>query len=181
MNQAVRVTDGNGSVTSYAYDGMGNVTTNIQQLNEDTSATTTYQYIGGSLLSSVLDAEGGNSSYTYDREGSLTSITNPNGGVTSFTYDSSGNVTREKVKGGSTHSYAYTANNLFKEKENSRGQKTEYTNDKAGRITKLTDEEGTITYTYDENGNVLTVTEEKEDGSKAVIKRTYDKANRVTS
>ena len=181
MNQAACVTDGNGSATSYEYDGMGNVTTNIQQLNKDTSATTAYQYIGGSLLSSVLDAEGGQSSYTYDKEGNVTSITNPNGGITSFTYDSNGNVTSEKVKGGSTHSYTYTANNLLKEKENSKGQKTKYIYDKAGRIIKLTDEEGTITYTYDENGNVLTVTEEKEDGRKAVIKRTYDKANRVTS
>ena len=181
MNQAVRVTDGNGSVTSYEYDGMGNITQNIRQLNKDTSATTAYQYIGGSLLSSILDAEGGQSSYTYDKEGNLTSIMNPNGGITSFTYDSSGNVTSEKVKGGSIHSYTYTANNLLKEKENSKGQKTKYTYDKTGRITGLTDEEGSIHYTYDENGNVLTVTEEKEDGSKATIKRTYDKANRVTS
>lgn len=68
-----------------------------------------------------------------------------------------------------------------KDKENSKGQKTTYSYDKAGRISKLTDEEGTITYTYDENGNVLTVTEEKADGSKTTVKRTYDKANRVTS
>ena len=177
---AISITDGNGAKTAFTYDGMGNITKKVQQLNGDTSATTTYSYVGGSLMSGVTDAESGTASYEYDSEGRLTGIKNPNGGITSFTYDANGNVTSEKVKGGSTHTYTYNASDLLKEKTNSRGQKTKYTYDKTGRIKTITDEAGTITYGYDAAGNVLTVTEETKDGKKSTITRTYDKAGRVT-
>lgn len=77
---------------------------------------------------------------------------------------------------GGTENYAYNARGLLEEKQDAKGEKTQYTYDAAGRIIKQKDALGAITYTYDKNGNILTVSDKN-----GTITRTYDAMNRVTS
>ena len=171
----VEETDAFGNSTTRDYDSMGNC---IKKVNANGYAVS-YKYLGGQLMSSSVDAMGSTSTATYDSMGNLESFTNPNGGVTSYTYDLNGNMTSESV--GDYYKVAYTYNEIGQvaTKENAKGQLTSYQYDKAGRLVSLTDELGTVSYTYDGNANVLTVTEEKKDGTKSVITRTYDALNRV--
>ena len=106
----------------------------------------------------------------------MLNITLLNGGTTTYTYDLNRNKLSESIGEDYKITYTYNDINQMASKVNSRGQKTIYEYDNAGRIISLTDELGTIAYSYDKNGNVTTITDES-----GTITREYDRLNRVIS
>lgn len=155
MNQVTSVTNVADAITEYEYDSLGNL---IKQVNQDTGAVTTYQYVGGQLMNAATDALGGKASATYNSMGDVLSFTNPNGGTTTYTYDLNRNKLSESIGEDYKITYTYNDINQMASKVNSRGQKTIYEYDNAGRIISLIDELGTIAYSYDEFGNLSKMT-----------------------
>src|SRR5699024_4394499 len=104
---------------------------------------------------------GGTTTYTYDNIGQIIAVEDALGGVSTSEYDADDRNTQNSSElaeeGSDTHRVSY-----------------EY--DAMGRVTKLTNEDGTFeTYTYDENGNLLSSADEN--GHTTTY--TYDKNNNV--
>ncbi|MDE7368038.1 MAG: PKD domain-containing protein, partial [Lachnospiraceae bacterium] len=172
---AVTVADALGNITYAGYDTEGQIIGMTQTAGEEEQAAAyTYDKLG--RLTRSVDSMGSPVDITYDEVGNITGITDAGGGTTTYDYDSMGNLIQETNPIHAVNRYTYNARNLLEEAVNAAGEKTTYTYDELGRITSRTDDIGTIHYTYDKNSNVLTV---EENG--AVIQRTYDALNRMTS
>ncbi|GKQ33691.1 LamG-like jellyroll fold domain-containing protein [Streptomyces sp. A012304] len=153
-------TDAIGLVTSYTYDGLGQVRT--QKVVSDT-------YPAGLTTS-----------YTYDAAGQVTEEHDPqltdrvtgatHAAVTTSVYDDDGDVTSQTVADASGGDHARTQNWTYDAYDRvltesdanaaegaSNGNTTTYTYDTSGNKTKEVTSAGTETrYTYDDNGNLLT-------------------------
>ncbi|MER5181772.1 LamG-like jellyroll fold domain-containing protein [Streptomyces sp. NPDC002896] len=153
-------TDAIGLVTSYAYDGLGQVLS--QKVVSDTypnGLTTTYKYDAGGQVIEEHDPQ------LTDR---VTGATHA--AVTSTVYDDDGDVTSQTVSDASggdqsrTETQTYDAYDqvLTESDANaaagaSNGNTTTYTYDTSGNKTKEVTSAGVDTrYTYDDNGNLLT-------------------------
>lgn len=77
------VTDRNGNVTSYSYDGGQRLTT----ITDPVGLETTFSYSSG-LLASITDPAGRTTLFGHDADGNLTDVTYPGGATRSFGYDS---------------------------------------------------------------------------------------------
>lgn len=80
----------------------------------------------------------------------------------------------ESTKGDNQNVYTYNALGLKASVENARGEVSEYTYDKAGRMVAYQDSDGRAEYTYDANGNVLTAKD-----AEGTVTGEYDALNRV--
>ena len=82
------MTDPNGGVTTYTYDGFGEL---IQRVSPD-SGTTVYRYDLDGNLAQKTDATGAIVNYTYDALDRLTKVTYPADAAetAAFNYDQSG-------------------------------------------------------------------------------------------
>jgi RHS repeat-associated protein len=157
-----QVTDPDGQITDYFYDGIGRKTSQTVYSNSYSSGLTT--------------------SYVYDKNGQLTQETDPpvtnrvTGAVhtaqTSTVYDADGNVTSQTVAdttGGDasrTTTSTYNAYNELTSTKDPDGNVTAYTYDAYGNKASETDPDGNVTdYTYDGDGDLLTTTLENYTGS----------------
>ena len=135
--QVLTAKDPNNNVTTYTYDGEGDVASIKNALNQ-TINITSYDPTGRPL--SITDVNGVVTTLTYDkRERLLTSTLHTSAGnlTTSYTYDDAGNLTKVTQPDNSYLSYAYDA---------------------AHRLTKITDALGnSIVYTLDAASNVTEV------------------------
>jgi RHS repeat-associated protein len=172
------VTDGNGKLWTYGFDG-----------NRQTSAT---------------DPLGHTSSTAYDENGNVTRQTDANGNVTVTQYDD-GRPTSVTVgyatSAAATTSYTYDANGNVLSETDPAGNVTRYGYDSANNQTSVTDPLGHVTITaydqdnratlvtmrvdfgYDANGNLLSQTRYADlAGTQKVgsTQSSYDAANRLT-
>ena len=122
------VTNFDGKVTSYDYDGDGHV---IKEIRDGVIFTKTYDDNGN--LTSISDSSNANSTinYTYNATNQLTSVGYPN---------------KSKVI------YSYDSNGLLSDKTNALGVLTHYDYDSHGRIVRITTKGSILSYSYDDNG-----------------------------
>jgi RHS repeat-associated protein len=157
-----QVTDPDGQITDYSYDGIGRKTSQIVYSNSFPDGLTT--------------------SYVYDKNGQVTQQTDPpvtdgvTGAVhteqTTTVYDADGNVTSQTVAditGGDasrTTTSTYNSYNELASQTDPDGNVTTYTYDAYGNKASETDPDGNVTdYTYDGDGDLLTTTLENYTGS----------------
>jgi len=175
--------DGNGtsqspSVTSYAYDALGN----LVSMTDPDQHTTTYTYDLLNRLETVTqpDPDGPNgvdapvTTYSYDPVGNLLTREDPDGSTTNTTtyvYDAVNRVVSETDQNAGTRSYTYDAVGNLATVTDRDGRVTQYTYDALDRRTAETwytgatvvagvvtggSVEKTIAYTYDADGRLAT-------------------------
>ena len=165
---------GVGAVTTrYAYDGAGRLcrvleaaTTDLQGLADPcatavsgttiSNVSTRYLYDDNGNLTTMIDANGHQTSYGFDSSGRMTSLTDPDGKTLQWSYDASGNRVSQTNR--------TTANTQIV-----------WTYDELNRMISRTADGVTVSYTYDGNGNRLTAG----DGTRTIT-TVYDPLNRPT-
>nr|WP_238941164.1 RHS repeat-associated core domain-containing protein [Sphingomonas beigongshangi] len=168
------VTDANGNVTAYAYDGM------------DRLGTTTYP--GGSTERLVYDENGNITQrwlrdnnvlrYSYDALDRLTGVTDGSSPSRGYAYDLFGNMTRAFDVAGKTIDVSYDALGR-KTAETSNVLGRSYSYDAAGRRTRLAWSDGFfVTYEYLTTGEVSAI---RENGGFVLASYAYDNLGRRTS
>jgi RHS repeat-associated protein len=144
------VTDPRGLVTTYAYDGLGQL---WQQVSPDTG-TTSYTYDTYGRRASMTRADGTQTTYGYDSLNRLTSV-NAGGLTHSFTYDSCtngiGRLCSDSDATGAT-SYSYTPEGWIAGRGFTIGSTTYalgYSHDSIGHVTTVNYPDGNhVNYTY---------------------------------
>ncbi|MGW4489866.1 RHS repeat-associated core domain-containing protein [Amycolatopsis sp. NPDC004368] len=144
-------TDGNGHVTSYDYDNVGNLTT----VTPPTPlGPTTYTYDSLSRVASVTDGRGVRLDYGYDKLDRVVSVTKHSTSVVleANTYDNNGSLIRRETAT-AVHTFTYDTGGLLRTDTRSDGttpnEVLSYTYDPATNLKTMTDPGGTTTYGYD--------------------------------
>lgn len=152
--QVCTTKDGNGNVTTYAYNASGDLTT-----------VTPPSPLGATT-------------YTHDSLGRVTSVTDGNGDTTAYGYDLRDRTVLTTFENGQNVVSSYHPNGLEQSRTDSAGGSITYSYDHQGRLTQQTGPRAGVTqsFTYDEVGNMLTYT----DGG-GTVTYAYDVANQLTS
>lgn len=163
------ITDPEGNVTSYVYDGNGNLIT----LTDPESKVSVYNNNPIGWRVSTLSPMQYRTDYTFDSNGNVEKVVQNNGETTRTTYDTSGRKTKEVSPNlyssalDSISTHTYTGNAGYR-----------YTYYPSGKVNTVTDpQNNTTTYTYDIYGNLSTETEPN--GS--IYSYMYDVMNRVVA
>lgn len=207
LNRVISRTDGEGYVTQFIYDAVGNQIQTRQALDKaGTQFEVTHTYFDGvnREIASVT-AQGYLTTYAYDAAGNRLSQTQYDQPVTA----TSGSTPPQPASGdtGRTTLFAYDADNRLVQQTDALGAVTTYTYDAQGNRTSMTEAAGTAaarttTYTYDAanrcietanalgivtylnldaDGNVLARDEAYGTSQQRVYTFTYDANNRVVS
>jgi RHS repeat-associated protein len=147
-------TDRNGGVTTYGYTPSSKVQSIAYPGNLNVSLT----YDLGDKLTAMIDSMGG-TSYGYDGYNRLNSVTDAQGATVGYTYDAAGNLTQLTYPGGKTVGYTYDALNRLKTVTINWLSGTPvatYFYDNAGRITGISQFNGTIVTPGYDNANRMT-------------------------
>lgn len=143
-------TDGNGNITTFVYDRLGQVVQTIDAANSN--RYTTYDAFGRTLTQT--DALIQNTSYLYNKAERSITITTPEGIPTKTFYNLHGEVERIVDGRGNTTSYQY---------------------DKDGNVLSVTDAAGTESTDYDRAGRIYIARDKN--GNR--VKFEYDAAHRL--
>jgi RHS repeat-associated protein len=194
-----------GHVTSYAYDGNSNVTSQSVQLDANTAVTTMYTYNSFGEPLTVTDPLGNTTTNTYDAKGNLLTVTSPApntstpASVTQFAYDNRGELTQVTDPLGHVTQLTYNAVGLIATITDAQQNVTAYQYDAHGnrtavidalqhqtgfaydagdRLTKITYPDQTaVSFAYDSRGRRTSVT----DQNGQVTSYVYDDADRLVS
>ena len=143
-------------VTGYAYDGVGNITTETDALGRPTHYT--YNVLNQRTATEYPDHT--ISRATYDGNGNKTSETDALGRVTTYTYDQLNRLINQIIAGQSKRSMTYDVNGNLISRTDANGNVTSFDYDELNRQIKETDALGRVTNTdYDRVGNKLQVTD----------------------
>ena len=158
MGNVTKIINANNAATLQSYDALGRL---VSQTDPD-GKVTSYAYDGQGRLIKVTDARNLSTLYTVDGLGNQLGLNSPDTGTTSTSVDLAGNVlTRTDAKGQKT-SYSYDVLNRITQIVYHDGKTVGYSYDAGtnakGRLTQITDENGSISYTYDARGRVLSET-----------------------
>ena len=172
LNRLTSVTDALGYTEKFEFDSVNRLTKTVDPLNR----ITRFQYDDLDQVVSVIDALNGEGKQSYDADGNPTAVADPNANQTMTEFDKNGRVVSETSAAGDTVSYTYNSRDLLSEFTNGRTQKRQVEYDRADRITRFTDPDGSVSFTYDQNDNLLTVSD-----AAGTITREYDALDRVVS
>jgi RHS repeat-associated protein len=177
----VSSTDNAGDKTTYAFDGVGRMTSSVSPLgnasggnpsqyttNYTTNAfgdvltvtdplshVTTYGYDPNRNRTSVEDQNNHTTGYSFDFDNELTLVTRPDSSTQATGYDGDGNVTSQTDGLNHATTYAYDALNRKTSVTDALNRMTSYAYDLAGNLTSMTDATGAVTsYSFDA-GNEL--------------------------
>ena len=190
-----------GRVTSYVYDGHGNLLSKTLTSASLTS-TSSYTYNSAGEVLTATDPRGNRTVFAYDVWGNLARVTNalgqvtlfpsydangrpltiqdPNSALTTFTYNFRGEVT-SRTEAQWVTAFAYDAAGQLRRLTRPDHSYLAYGYDAAHRLVSVTDAAGDIlVYTLDAAGNP--VTEQIFDANKVLTRthsRIYDAINRV--
>lgn len=164
------------STTRYEYDTLGNVSKIIDPNNMPTLQTfdelgrlktrtdadgkvTQYGYNGQDRLTQVIDARSVGTLYSLDGLGNQLLLASPDSGNISQTFDAAGNVlTRTDAKQQVTR-YSWDVLNRVLRILWHDGKALDFTYDVGtnakGRLSRISDDDGSIAYSYDGRGRVL--------------------------
>ena len=166
------ITNGNGHVTTFAYDALNRLTSETDPLGNAWSYT--YDAFGNRV--SMTDANGTTTTYTYDDVNRLTDIVYGPSSTVHFTYDNAGRRLTMTDSVGTTH-WTYNALNQVTAITDPFNKTVSYGYDSVGNRAALTYPDNTqVNYAYDP-GNRLTAV----NGSDASASYMYDNANRLTN
>ena len=167
-----------GEVTSYVYDGVGQLTGVVMPDN----STLTYTYDAAHRLTQIQDGLGNKIVYTLDAAGNrtqervydlggtlartrsrvydalnrLAQDLGAQGQTTTYSYDGNGNVTSASDPLSHANASSYDALNRLTQVLDPAGGTTQYAYDSAHNLTQVTDPRGLATaYTYDGLGNAI--------------------------
>jgi len=189
-----KVTDPNTVQTLNQYDDLDRL---ISTLSDGVSGglqiTTAMTYDAIGNLRSVTDPKNLTTSYTFDALSRLTQQVSPDSGTTSFTYDNAGNRLSQTDARGITATYTYDAlNRPLTVTYPDAAENVTYAYDTVntvceagetfaiGRLSRMTDESGTIEYCYDRFGNIARKVQTT-DGQVRVVRYGYSKSNALAS
>lgn len=157
LGRLTKVTDVQGRITGYAYDGAGNRT----GISYPDGSVVRYAYDGNNRRKAVTDPEGKITRYGYDAMGNILSIKQP-GSTAAYAYNAKGLPTQVKylLEDGTSmeQDFAYDALGRIVGSERT-GNAAEltgsaaYTYDAVGRLLSCREGEDTESYTYDALGN----------------------------
>ncbi|WP_017559948.1 DUF6531 domain-containing protein, partial [Nocardiopsis baichengensis] len=152
-------TNARGATTEFSYDDEGNLT-GIDQ--PDPLGTTSFTYDALSRITSVTDGNGTTLEYSYDALDRLTEIVHDGDIVQSTEYNANGDVTATHTPQ-ATVAHAYNKRGEVANTGRDDGQDHEsydYTYDKAGNLTSLSEHGATTAYAYDAANRPTTVTDD---------------------
>ena len=155
FNNLLETVKTNGKTLTYEYDD----NKNISSVTDYFGAVTSYTHDGLNRLKTVIRGGTAVASYDYYQFGALQKITYPGQGTSEFFYDNALRLTGQtnKLADGTilnTYTYQYDLNgNQTKKTDN--GAETSYVYDSLGRLTNVTEPDGTHTeYRFDEQSNI---------------------------
>lgn len=165
------IMDGNGHVTTFAYDALNRLTSETDPLNH----TWTYTYDAVGNRTSLIDANGATTTYVYDNANRLTNIDYPGTSIdVSFAYDA-GNRRLSMTDGLGTTTWAYDSLDRPTAITDPFNATVGYDYDAVGNRTELTYPGGqSVTYTYDPGNRLVLV-----NGFSTAVGYTYDDADRL--
>jgi YD repeat-containing protein len=167
-------------LTTYAYDGSGNILTRTVQATSDASGTNglsaaltgsprtwTYSYNTVGQLLSITGPRTDVSDitrYAYDSMGNLSTITNAAGQVTTLSnYDANGLVGHIATPGGMVTDMGYTARGWLSSQTVTAGERSETTSyiyDGVGQLKQVTLPDASIvSYTYDDAHRLVAISD----------------------
>lgn len=192
-NRLAAITDRNGSVTKYEYDGTSNRQTkviypdgtsvryacdpngNVVGMIQRDSKKLSYIYENGLLVYSG-DANGGVRTYSYNTAGHLASSTDALGNKTTYECNSAGLILKSTDPMGNTTEYEYDEAGRITEQITPLGNRYTYEYSSGGKLITETDPLGNQrTYTYNADGFVETET----DWNGNIITNSYDVQNQL--
>ncbi|MBP5329273.1 MAG: LysM peptidoglycan-binding domain-containing protein [Spirochaetaceae bacterium] len=169
--RTVTFTDGKGSDYVYSYDEFGRLVSEKNRLD----GTQNYTYNDNGELKAKKDFEGNVTEILFDEKTRTESTKYADGSETVIVYDECGNIISATNESG-TLSYVYDkAGLLTKETDEKTGETVSYFYDKAGRRTRLVSKERDISYGYGKNGELLT---QKDRSKQLSVSYKYDVCGR---
>jgi RHS repeat-associated protein len=168
--------------TKYEYDGNGNLTRLLRQMNPEASAWQTYEYAYTNLnqLHTITDPLDYVTTLTYDDNGNLHSVVDADTNETVYDYDERDLLWKTTDAEGGVTEYSYDPNGNLAAIEDANTHTTSYLNDDFDRQIKITYADTKFdTLTYDKNSNL---TSRSTNGAPAtLIQYGYDALDRLTS
>lgn len=134
LNRRIKVTDPNNGITQYGYTGLDQLT----QVTDPRALVTRYSIDGLNNLTQLQSPDTGTTTHTYDAAGNLLTRTDAKGQTTSYQYDVLNRITLISYADGNTIAYQYD--------QGTNG---------IGRLSRITDNSGSIQYSYDAHGRVV--------------------------
>jgi len=168
------VTDPLGHITSFEYDGVGNMVKQTDPLGHFRTMT----YDLNLNLETVADEMGRLTSFEYDAAGRQTAVVAPGGARRENIFDAMGRVIANIDPLGRVTSFEYDMSGRQTAQIDALGGRTEFSYDAAGNCVSVADAKGhASTFTYDALNRLLTET----DPLGRTHPRTYDAAGRLAS
>ena len=189
-DRPLTVTDPNGKVTSYTYDGNSITTTtggksvtktldsqgNVIAVT-DAAGMVSYTLTADGKPMEIEAPDGVTTTIDYDSYVRRTALNDPSQGTTSYLYDTNGNVLRETFATEDFIDYTYDQYGRMVGKEMPEFN-TGYTYNTHGQLTSVSSTNGTSRqYTYDSVGRVSSVREDAPDGKWLRKDYTYSNGN----
>ncbi len=135
-----------GATSTIAYSSLGNPTSIIDPLGQQTTATYNATF---DELTSITDPNGNALDYSYDpKSGNLTSVTFPDGSSQQYAYDATGQVTQFVNRDGQAVSFADNSNGFVASETFPGGLQDTFNYDSHQNLVSMTDSTGTTTFTY---------------------------------
>ena len=164
FNRLIRKIDENGIITTYNYNGTGNLIAKTEAQGTDEERVTEYTYDGyGNILTITVhgDSEDYVTTMTYDAVGNLATIEDSEGNLTQFAgHDIMGNVLTRIDANNKTWSYTYDDAGRLKSVTDPLTHTTGFEYDAVGNKTKEIDALGIETlFEYDDRYNLIKVTQ----------------------
>ncbi|MCB0046665.1 MAG: hypothetical protein KDD92_14680 [Caldilineaceae bacterium] len=189
------MTDPNGNLTRYEYDGIHRLVTetdaldgmthyeydavsNLLALIDANDHRTSYQYDALNRQVAMTDPEAHQETYGYDPVGNLVTLTNGRGFTTDFEYDNLYRMTRMVDAKAGTVLATHDAMGNVLSLVDQNGHPQTFAYDKVYRVLSHTDAEGYVTaFGYDENGNRTSLT----DGNGHLTQYVFDELDRLSA
>jgi len=154
------VTDPNGNVTSYGFDALNRLATQLAPKQGSSVTQTKTLYNPDDSIAKQIDPKGIATTYGYNGLGDQTSVVSPDSGTTARTFYPDGSVKTETDGRGKTTTFTYDPLNRLKIKLYADGTSVKYNYDEGtngiGKLTSMTDPSGSTRWTYNPNGHLLT-------------------------
>ena len=195
FSRVTSLTDPTGAVSTYQYDGNGNLTAVTDPRGNQTTVmyggfglpssitdaahqTTTFQYDSSANLTSYQDPLGNTTMIAYDLVSRLTQVTDPTGAQASLTWDPLDRPVQYNDAGGGSTYYQYDPVSNLLNLTDPRGFQTVFLYDSLSRLTNRIDPLGRgEIYAYDAIGNLTAHTDRR--GQLGHF--TYDALDRLVS
>lgn len=163
LDRVRQVTDAEGRIVRTVYDAVGRVAEQREVPDILTPAVdrpfVSYNYSDNGQVETLSDGNNNRTTYAHDGFDRLTRTTFPDMSFEELTLDAAGNVLTRQTRGGDSFTYTYDAlNRLDTEDVPYSLVDIDYDYDLAGRLTAVTDENGTIMHAYDSAKRLQTVT-----------------------